>query len=62
MTTQEITEIYEYCIGGYNVPFSTMEKEVKKFLEEDRGNLKDEIRLLKDFEYRDLELTGMLDY
>ena len=62
LTKNEIIEIYEYCIGGYNVPFETMKKQVKFFLKKNRGNLNELIAELKQSEIKELKLTGFHDH
>ena len=61
MTKQRITDIHNYCIGGC-VPFKTMEREVKEFLNDVGGVSNEEINQLKKSERRELELEGYFDY
>jgi len=61
MTNEKIIEIYNYCIGGYDIPFATMKKEVISFMS-DIGVSNEELNDMKESERANLELEGYFDY
>ena len=66
LTKAEVYDIWNYCIGGYGVPYETKETEVYKFLEKYKLNaksiLKESIQEQKQEEQRELQLEGYYDY